>query len=1568
MYLGAVKGAALKIFKKIVKILLWVLVGIFALVVLVCAAVYIPGVQKYAVNKASAIVEQTTGMRLSVDMFRLSFPIGISVYGANVVTAEGDTLARVGALRARVALFPLLAGKVTVRGVSIGDAASTYRDTVSGMVLRARLSDFTMGRATLGLKNGSVDISHASLSGADVVFTPAAPSTETPPQDTTSSAPLKIELQRLDIADVRFAMDVPASGSRLEAMLGKGDIRDVTVDLADVLTLGVGDVDISHTSAAYTSPADIPSTAPFDPSNIRAENIALGVRNVRYTSDGIYASLERLALVERSGLAVKGGSGDFSMTSEGISLSGFDLKTASSLIKVDARAGEGVMRAESSAPVSLNIAASVGLNEVLLFAPLSSAVSDPMRGENVEITAVLEGTLGDISLKKLTVSKPGQIDFSAHGELHSVVTPAELSGDIAFDGRFRDLDFVKGFVADTALKRRIAFPHVVTLRGEGEFSPEMYNLASLMLTTDAGRLDASARFAVPSKTYAADVRIADFPLGEFLPQDSLGVATLTLAVHGCGFDPFGGMSAGIDAEIERFDYKGFAYHDIVLAASLSDGVLDGRLSSSNKALSLDLTIDGELERDDYSASLRGDVWRADLHRMGFSEDILAVETRLDVTARASRDTLTEATADHTRVASLAKMRYTLAAQIDSTVVRFGETAGRIGNTRIEASAAQGGISAAVRSGDLSLELSSPLPPDSLVRSLGRVGNEVRRQIAARHFSADSLQATFPGVTLTAKAGRGNFLRDMALVAGIDFHSLAADVSTTPEQPFHIDMLATGFSAGKLAVDTLGMKASRNGSNLDYALRMVNRPENVDNFALITLSGSVGGNAASLDVYELGRNDSVGLDFGVNASLQDKAIRAAMTTPDPVLGYRRWRASEGNYVEYGTDGKLCADLHLAGPTTNEYIIISSDSLPDIPDGALRLRMSELDVTPILDLLPTGPPLGGTVSSDITFGLRDDDAGGGKIITATGDLGIGNFTYNSKRVADVAASVDFLSNATGGMALAASVLLDRATALTAEGTYTSDAIDFDIAIPALPLAMAQAFIPDGTAKLSGALDGNVRISGAPTSPAITGDVGFTGARAEVEMIGTTFGISTDRITLDGGHLSFNGFGITSPGNHKLAIDGTMDISDFSNPIADIGISTTGFRIVDSQHIGGSQIYGTAAFDADITAKGALSSMTVKGDIRLSDKTDVHYILRNRSKVTDERQHLVTFAVFADSLYTGAIETAPSRTLRTGVDLLVGVEIPDGVKATLSLDEQNENRVEVAGGGDLAFSMNTQGDMRLAGRYTLSGGSVYYSPPVISQKIFDVTDGSYVEWTGEATAPEFHVAATMNTTVDLTHEDGSSQQADFEITIDISGSLEAMDIRFDLAAPGNLMIQNELMAMSDEARMQQALTLLVYDQYTGLGYASQKKGAFDARGTLNDFISKEVNQWARNNLKGVDLSMGIETRDDALGNSHTDYSYSVSKSLFSDRVKVSIGGSVADDATSQNFAGNLVEDVTLEYRLTDRDNMFLKLYRYNTRESILEGEVTETGGGFVLRKKIERLGDLFRRSGSRKTNNEK
>ncbi|MBQ5750101.1 MAG: hypothetical protein IIV86_02110, partial [Bacteroidaceae bacterium] len=62
--------------------------------------------------------------------------------------------------------------------------------------------------------------------------------------------------------------------------------------------------------------------------------------------------------------------------------------------------------------------------------------------------------------------------------------------------------------------------------------------------------------------------------------------------------------------------------------------------------------------------------------------------------------------------------------------------------------------------------------------------------------------------------------------------------------------------------------------------------------------------------------------------------------------------------------------------------------------------------------------------------------------------------------------------------------------------------------------------------------------------------------------------------------------------------------------------------------------------------------------------------------------------------------------------------------------------------------------------------------------------------------------------------------------------------------------------------------------------------------------------------------------------------------------------------NLRENLIDDISLEYRLTKRENMYLKVFRQTGYESIIEGEITQTGAGFLFRKQVKSLLDLFRK----------
>lgn len=1575
--------ATLKLFNKIVKVFLWVLIALATLIVLVGTLLYIPAIQRFAVTKIEGVVENATGMKLSVGQFRLRFPLGVSLDDTSIITPMGDTLVDFERMRLSVAVWPLLGGEVRVPRISVENARATYRDTTSTMLLNAHLAKLEVRGVGVRLRESAVSIDRTSISGVDGLLE-MGESVATPAEtvDTTASARWTLELRRTELRDVDFAMHTTPDDTHLAVELSNGLVKKISVNLAlqsvtvDKIRLIEGFYSyLTSPDAPQNTPTPPPSTAEtpawsvklrslelmdngalygtkgvtpqkgFDPSHVAIDSLQLLVEDVSYSAGDISADLRTLGLRERSGLRVTRGEGDFAMTEGGITLDNFAFETPHSSINASAQLGKGVLQLAPKTPVSAEVSATMGVGDLLIFMPLDARQRHALAGKSLTIGGDFKGTLADISINSLTATVPRVLNLNARGNVTSIMAPERLGGRLAFNSTVRNMDFARAFIADTALRRRIGFPERMTLRGRASFANGVYDLSTLNITADEGKFTAVGRFDSHTEEYHAAVDLEDFPLYKFLPADSLGVATLHLSAEGNGLDPFGNMIAQTEVELDHFDYKNYDFGQITLCAAIDKGAISGEATSQSKALVFDMAIDGHLSPTEYAAHVAGKIGVADLYGMGYSVDAFSVTTTFDINTAFAPDT--------TRIC------FSTHATLDSTVVHYAANTQRIAKTLVTATADRQRTEATVSSGDLFVDFATPASIDSLLTGLTAISDSLARQFTERDMRMSDLQQCLPELSLSASAGRNNPVRSLARENGMDFRKFTVGVTISPEKPLRAEVEINNFHTGTFTLDTINLWARQRNDRLSYSMRFANRPGNLENLALIYLYGNLERNRARLNVLQRNRADSVGFRFSVEAKMLDSVIRASFSNT-PTLGYEQWVVNDNNYVSYGINGELSANLRMVGPHHN-HIILQSAVMEGVP-SALDLDVEGLEIDHLLELLPTAPPIGGLASCDIIFGMNEEGA-----IAAKGTLGVDDFVYDERPVADLGAWLDFTSQNTGIMALDSRIEVNHVTSLTAKGTYLTAGegeMDFAIEIPALAIDIVNAFIPKELASLEGNLDAHLAVKGSPSSPIITGDAGFTEGKVAVAMTGTDLALSADRINMADGQLAFNGFGLIAPNGEKLSVTGGVDISDFGNMKADIAVRARNFEAINSTHLGGSQVYGKAAFNANITARGPLDAMTVRGDVRLRSTTDVTYIMRNQiEQVDDHSQNIVEFMVFADSLFMDTYASVENLRRTNHIDMLIGVTIEDGLKAAASLDELGQNRVALVGGGQLSYSMNSQGDTRLSGRYTLSGGTVVYEPPVISRKEFDVKDGSYVAFTGPVTAPEFHVTATQNMSVDV-DMGGGAESVSFDITISIEGSLKAMQITFDVSAPGNAAIQSQLMSMAPEQRMQQALSLMLYNQYTGPGATTQTM-AFDARDQLNSFISKEVNQWARNNLRGVDLSVGIDTRDDELGNQHTDYSYSVSKKLFSDRVTVKIGGSVSDNATAQTFSDNLVDDITLEYRLTRRDNMFLKVYHYNTQETIFEGEVKETGVGFLLRKKINRLGELFRLAPNRRRN---
>lgn len=1563
--------------KKIIKYILRGVLVLVGIVLLIPVLVYIPFVQDFIKKEATAYVSENFDISLSIDKLRLGFPLNLTVENTTVITTHGDTLFRCGELKANVALLPLFRKEVVVNRFAFSQTAINYKDSLSGMVLIAQIGKFTLKADRIDLNTKLVQINDATLDDGTIQLDLGKGKTDTTAKDTAASLPWKIVAEKIGLSKISFRMNTTVPTTSLSALLGQGTLAGCSVDLgtqyvtADRVEIDKGEYSYLRdtTKAAPIMPGDTLPGSTTPPWTVRVGQIVLTDNTAAYgtmqgeptekldfnhiqttrlnlTADSLYnrgseidVTIRQLTLAERSGLEIDRMNGHFVMDSTGIRLSGFNLQTPNSEVSADAAAGSSILQMSPKTPLQLKLTANIGMQDVLLLAPVNAVLRKTLAGKTLTIDSDITGRLDDLDIQRLRADMPNHIYLRADGRLRSLLKPDQMSGSCRINGTFTNLKFLLPLLPDTALRNRINIPARMALAGtlratNGVFDP------NLNLAVDSGHLDLKAHLDLRKEAYKADLTVSNFPLNRFLPKDSLGLLTLHLATEGQGFDPTGDRTeTNTDIRIERAEYKGYDYKGIALRADLRDHLLTGRLTSESEALQLALDLRGELRKERYSAGIDGTIRELDLHLMNLTREKISTSLTLNADLTASADST-----------------YTAALTLDSILIRNGYKEDKIRTTSLNASIGKEESTASIRSGDLRLDFRSPTAVDSLVVRLNRSLRVVSEQVRHSDIDMAAIQDVLPPFSLGVDAGQNNILNNFLKIRGISFSHLSFKAGADHETPFNIRMLVDRLTTSGLVLDTLNVGAWQQDERLNYYLRLANVPGNIEQMALIALYGDLAHNTTRMNLYQQDRSGKAGFRFGLNATLLDSAIRVSLFPENPILGFETWNVNKDNYILYQFNKKIFADLHLT--REGQHVKMQSVSLTDMPDGAIHADIAGIRIGSTLSLFPSAPPVDGILNTDVTLGMSDDR------IAANGKISIQALEYDSRPIGDVDLAMHYQLDSTQNQQVGADLLLNGQQALTAKGRYRPDSeggLDLNVSIPSFPLAAVDPFLPKGTAQLSGAMKGELSVTGPSNKIRMNGELQFTETNINVPMIGTAFGLSPEKIIIDDNTIRFNNFAVIAPNKQPLTIDGRIDMTDFSRISTDLTLKASDFQAVNVARNNKSLVYGKASFDLNTTVRGLLDELSIRGNIRLLNGTEITYVMRDSPlEVESREQNIVTFVSFSD---TTAVQTVDSVTqVRIGgMDILMNVDIDNAVKAAVYLSEDGNNRINLQGGGNLSYTMNRLGDSRFAGRYVLSGGTVSYNPPIISQKVFDITEGSFVEWTGDIADPTLNITAVETVRTDVTTDDKNSRPVSFDISINIRNTLENLGITFDLSAPEDLTIQNQLVSLTPEQRSTQAMNLLIYNTYNGPGTTAK----VNTSNPLNTFIAKELNQWARNNLKNVDVSFGVSTTDETStgGTAHTDYSYKVSKNLFNDRVRVIVGGSIStDNDPTENLKDNFIDDISAEYRLTKRDNMFIKVFRQTGYESILEGEITQTGVGFVVRKKLMKLGDLFRLTGNK------
>ena len=198
---------------------------------------------------------------------------------------------------------------------------------------------------------------------------------------------------------------------------------------------------------------------------------------------------------------------------------------------------------------------------------------------------------------------------------------------------------------------------------------------------------------------------------------------------------------------------------------------------------------------------------------------------------------------------------------------------------------------------------------------------------------------------------------------------------------------------------------------------------------------------------------------------------------------------------------------------------------------------------------------------------------------------------------------------------------------DSTATSP-LDLDLSMIHFPLSTANPFLPAGTGRLRGMLNGSMRVTGTEKRPVINGTLDFDSTAVRLGMTGTDYRFSEVDIPVEDNIVSFNSFAITACNDNPLVINGRVNLGDFSDPRFALTMKAYNMQIVDSRRASkGADVYGKAFISLNASAQGSMQIMNVDARLALKPGTNVTYVIPDASSVIawQSTGDMVRFVIF-------------------------------------------------------------------------------------------------------------------------------------------------------------------------------------------------------------------------------------------------------------------------------------------------------------------------------------------------------
>ncbi len=1340
---------------------------------------------------------------------------------------------------------------------------------------------------------------------------------------------------------------------------GDTTIRDTSS--SKPMHLLLDQLEISNTVFAMQDEARMEASPGIDYNDMLVSQINMKARNISFSGDTIQARINELTCREKSGFKLKEFSGNALVSSTNMTIKDLIIKTGLSSIDLDFSFDYPDFNAYTDFLDSVYIKGDIrqsllNLKDIGYFAPELLVMDDP-----VEFSGQVEGTVTDFKAKDfifdLGKSTHFDGDVSIKGLPDIYTTYAKL--DIrTLDVSNEDINNFALPIPEVYLQLPEQLDGFGTAHIEGNYAG-VYNdfQADLNVDSEIGNVAVNMEMRkdedLKTTLYHGEVKARNFYLGKILKQPDIGHFSIETEFEGRGLTAES-LDMNINGWIDSLEYKGNVYDKIILGGDLKARMFQGRFVIMDSLLYMGfeglIDLNKALPKFDFETTVY-DAFPYRMHIADRSNDMeLKMKMKVDFKGIDPDSFVGSIHIDslnylengiHYELNHFDLNRSRNKGQPDIISVRSDYVDADLqGNFQVKHLIPA--VDEFIKSygGDYQLSANDTIPVQTIEYQLKFKDIDP----ITRLFFPD-LEIS-PGAVVRGKFDSGGN-RIFTINGNID------DLN-------YSGLLAKNF--------TFVGNATSGGLNIKVgSSQFLLRGEDMsDSLALglenLSLNGNLAGDSL---IYKLEWNDQDTNDYntgsigGFMLFPESKRIEASITDANAIVNGDPWSVKSGNYVIIDSNYISIRNISILGKNENFSI-----------NGAVSENPGDTLYFSFKNWMLSNFKLAIAVSDLDLEGKIDGQMGISNIYHVPeilADLQIVNLNINKVALGDAYLKSHW-NNADSSMMLVAGINKkgdgETFKTLDLQGEYypfdKKKNFDIEANFRNFNIAFGSSFLSSFSSVLNGLATGRLDLNGTIDKPLLTGKLTLQRAEMKVDYLNTKYSFAGD-VEFEKDKIRFDDIVLYDSLTNRALCSGSLNHHYFKDMSIDLTVKPDNLLVMNIQRYQNDIFYGKAFATGTVHIFGPFDDLSLDIDAKTNKGTSMFIPINYSVDITQ-----ADYIIFTNNKDTTS-KVPDYRVQIKGLHLNIDLEVTRDAEVQIYLPSEM-GFIKANGDGHLRMGLDPRGYLTLYGKYVIYSGLFNFTLEQLVSKRFDIIEGSQIKWEGDLYKADVNISARyrLKTSLDglgISMFDPSSkgQKVQVYCIIRLSDNLFNPNMRFSIVFPYlNEQTKQTIYAVLDTTDValmnQQAISLLVLStfSYTGGSSANPISSLSLLSNTLSNLLSQISNK--------VDIGINYIPGDNV---SSEEIEVALSTQLFNDRLIIDGNFDVSsnNNNTTQKTS-SIVGDVNIEYKLTPDGRYRVKAFNRSNDISIIQNYAPYTQGLSVFyRREFDHFSDLFKRKNPKK-----